>query len=101
MNDQTGQAHPALIGQVALLTGGSQGLGRAYAQALAKAGATVAITARSEQGLAETVRMIEAQGGRAVALPLDVTDVNRVRQVVEQVQQQIRVLLIFWSTMQA
>jgi NAD(P)-dependent dehydrogenase (short-subunit alcohol dehydrogenase family) len=63
-----------LRGQVALVTGGGRGIGRAIAQALAAAGAAVAVTARSADELAETVRLIEAAGGRAGALPADVTD---------------------------
>ena len=60
--------------QVALVTGASQGLGRAFAQALALAGASVAVTARSEEGLAETVRLIGDAGGRAIAVPAEGTD---------------------------
>src|SRR5579871_6629304 len=89
MNDPTTETRLPLAGQVALVTGGSRGLGRAYALALADAGAFVAITARSEQGLAETVQQIEAQGARAVALLLDVIDADRVEQVVGQVQRQL------------
>lgn len=70
-----------LSGQVALVTGGGRGLGQAYVQglaaagaALATAGAAVAVTARSTEQLDETVRLIEAAGGRALAIPADVTD---------------------------
>ena len=89
MNDQTTEIRPALAGQVALVTGGSRGLGRAYAQALASAGAAVAIAARSEQGLAETARQIESEGGRAITLLLDVTDAGMVEQAAGQVQQRL------------
>jgi NAD(P)-dependent dehydrogenase (short-subunit alcohol dehydrogenase family) len=56
-----------LSGQVALVTGGGRGLGRAFAQALASAGASVAITARTQSQLEETVRHIEESGGRVIA----------------------------------
>ena len=63
-----------LRGQVAIITGGGRGIGRAIARAFAAAGASVAITARSEDQLAETVSLIEQQGGRAFAHAADVTD---------------------------
>ncbi len=60
-----------LHGRVALVTGSSRGIGRAVAQRLATAGATVVVTGRSQQALAETVALIEANGGHAVALAAD------------------------------
>lgn len=59
---------------VAVVTGGGRGLGRAFAQALAAAGYVVAVVARSEAELAETVALIEGPGGKASAFPADVTD---------------------------
>jgi NAD(P)-dependent dehydrogenase (short-subunit alcohol dehydrogenase family) len=64
----------ALVGQVAVVTGGGRGVGRAIAEDLAAAGAAVAVTARSGDQLAETVRRIRGAGGRAAAYPADVTD---------------------------
>jgi NAD(P)-dependent dehydrogenase (short-subunit alcohol dehydrogenase family) len=69
-----GAAGVDLRGQVALVTGGGRGIGRAIAQALAAAGAAVVVTARSADELAETVRLIETAGGQTRALPADVTD---------------------------
>jgi NAD(P)-dependent dehydrogenase (short-subunit alcohol dehydrogenase family) len=63
-----------LSGQVAVVTGGGYGLGRTIAQRLAAAGASVAVVARTEERLAETVSLIEDAGGRALAAPADVTD---------------------------
>lgn len=63
-----------LTGQVALVTGGGRGIGRAIAMALAGAGARVAVLARSADELAETVRQIASAGGRAQAVIADVTD---------------------------
>jgi NADP-dependent 3-hydroxy acid dehydrogenase YdfG len=64
----------ALAGRVALVTGASSGIGEAAAQALAAAGATVAVNARRAERLHALVRRIEAAGSSALALPGDVTD---------------------------
>ena len=63
-----------LAGQIALITGASGGLGRHFAYLLANAGASVAACGRAIAKLAETAAAIEANGGRAVALEMDVTD---------------------------
>jgi NAD(P)-dependent dehydrogenase (short-subunit alcohol dehydrogenase family) len=60
--------------KVAVVTGGGRGLGRAFAQALAAAGYAVAVVARSEAELAETVALVERSGGKVSAFPADVTD---------------------------
>jgi NAD(P)-dependent dehydrogenase (short-subunit alcohol dehydrogenase family) len=78
-----------LAGQVALVTGGGRGLGRAFAHALADAGAAVAISARSADQLAETAASITANGGRALALPADVSDRQAVAQLVNTVEAQL------------
>lgn len=63
-----------LQGKIALVTGASQGIGRACALELARAGATVALAARNESKLAEVAAEIEATGGKAAAFALDVAD---------------------------
>lgn len=62
-----------LENQVALVTGAAQGLGRGIALALGEEGAQVAATDIAEAGARETARALESQGGRALALSLDVT----------------------------
>lgn len=64
-----------LSGKVALVTGGSRGIGKAIAEAMAEAGARVALTYRSEKDKADAVvAAIAAKGGTAIALPMEVTD---------------------------
>src|SRR5580692_5056036 len=68
-----------LQGRIALVTGASQGIGRACALALAKAGATVALAARNEAKLAEVAAEIEAAGGKAAAFALDVASEESIK----------------------
>ena len=74
-----------LDGQVALVTGGGRGIGRAVAEALAAAGAGVGVTSRSRDELDETVALIEQAGGAAVAVRADVTDQGSVERCVADV----------------
>src|SRR5258708_5450461 len=76
---------PDLTGQVAIVTGGGSGIGRAIALAVAAAGATVAVVDRAT---GDTAAAIEAAGGRAVAKTVDVTDQRAVEQMVREVEQQ-------------
>ncbi len=72
-----------LEGKVAVVTGASEGIGRATALALAEEGAAVAVTARSRDKLGQLVSEIEANGGRACASVGDATqveDVERIKQ---------------------
>ena len=61
-------------GSSVLVTGASSGIGEATALACANAGAAVALAARREDRITELAKRIEDEGGRAVALPTDVTD---------------------------
>ncbi|CAN7347840.1 SDR family NAD(P)-dependent oxidoreductase [Phenylobacterium sp. LjRoot225] len=74
----------ALAGRVALVTGASSGIGEAAAAALAEAGAVVAVSARRAERLEDLVRRIEAAGGKAIALPGDVSDEAVATRVVEE-----------------
>ena len=63
MSGQEAQLEIDLGGQVAIVTGGGRGIGRATALALAEAGAAVAVVARSEDQLTETVALVEGVAG--------------------------------------
>lgn len=63
-----------LDGRVALVTGGSSGLGQAMAEALAGAGARVVVAARRREALEASVATIEGEGGQAAALVADLAD---------------------------
>jgi 3-oxoacyl-[acyl-carrier protein] reductase len=69
----------SLSGRVALVTGASQGIGRACALKLAAAGAAVGVAARNQEKLTELVQQIESGGGKASAFPLDVADEEQVK----------------------
>src|SRR6185437_5267548 len=68
-----------LAGRIALVTGASQGIGRACALELAKAGATVALAARNESKLAEVAAEIAVAGGQAAAFALDVANEDSIK----------------------
>src|SRR5882672_4664899 len=70
-----------LSGRVALVTGASQGIGRACALRMARDGATVAAAARSQEKLNALVGEITAAGGKAAAFALDVSDEEQVKAV--------------------
>jgi len=68
-----------LDGRIALVTGASQGIGRACALELAKAGAKVALAARNVAKLAEAVAEIESTGGQAAAFALDIASEESIK----------------------
>jgi NAD(P)-dependent dehydrogenase (short-subunit alcohol dehydrogenase family) len=76
-----------LTGSVALVTGGGRGLGRAFALALAAAGAQVVVTARTAAQVAETVELIERAGGSALAIASDVSAPDEVAHLVTTAEQ--------------
>jgi len=70
--------------KVAVITGGGSGIGLAVAQAFNAEGAIVVIAARTAPRLKELADTINSSGGRALAIPTDITDENQVRQMVAQ-----------------
>jgi len=77
----------SLEGRSALITGASSGLGRAFADMLARAGAAVALAARRRDSLEEARQQIEAAGGRAIAVAMDVTNATSVAAAVDDAAQ--------------
>ena len=74
-----------LSGRVALITGGSRGLGLQMAEGLGEMGASVALTARKRDELDEAVRHLEGLGVKAFAIPCDMADAKAIGPMVEAV----------------
>jgi NADP-dependent 3-hydroxy acid dehydrogenase YdfG len=74
----------SLDGRVAAITGASSGIGEATALELAGAGAAVALAARRGDRIEELARRIESDGGRALAVPTDISDEDEARGFVQQ-----------------
>jgi NAD(P)-dependent dehydrogenase (short-subunit alcohol dehydrogenase family) len=75
--------------QVVVVTGGSAGIGRATVREFARAGADIAILARGQERLENAVREVEAEGGRALGIQLDVADADAVEAAAERIEQEL------------
>ena len=79
----------SLDGQVAVVTGGNGGIGRAIALGLAGAGAKVAIWGRNREKNAEALAALRAVGPRVVALPVDVADRSQLQPALAAVERDL------------
>ncbi len=90
--------HPGLAGRIALVTGGSRGIGAVTCRALAANGVRVAVNGRDVEAVDRVVRSITESGGEAVAVPGDVTDlavVAGIRETVERTLGPVEILAPF------
>ena len=82
-------ANFSLAGKVAIVTGGSRGIGRSIAVALAEAGADVCVAARKPEALEESVAAVRATGRRAIAVPTNVRDLAALQNLVDETKKQL------------
>ncbi|MEW6211051.1 MAG: SDR family oxidoreductase [Acidobacteriota bacterium] len=79
-----------LDGRIALITGASRGIGRGIAEGFAAEGASVILTARSQDQLIQLARSLEEQGTDVLALAADVTDEQQVKEVFQKAIERFR-----------
>ena len=73
--------------KIAIVTGAGKGIGKLAALAIAKEGATVVVVSRTKSDLDQTVAEIEADGGKGLAVPADLTDSAQVQNMVDTVME--------------
>jgi 2-deoxy-D-gluconate 3-dehydrogenase len=76
-----------LAGKTAIITGATKGIGKEFALLLGNKGVNVALIARSEKELDNVKREIEASGGKAHTYPLDLTDTEKIPEVVRDINE--------------
>ena len=74
---------------VVVITGASAGVGRATVRAFARQGADIGLLARGVDGLEAARREVEAAGGRAIAIPTDVADADRVEAAADRIEREL------------
>lgn len=81
--------YPDLAGKVAVVTGGSRGIGAATARALADNGAAVAVVGRDPAAIGTTVQSVVARGGTALGIPADCTVEDDLKALARTVEEQL------------
>jgi 3-oxoacyl-[acyl-carrier protein] reductase len=81
--------YPDLVGKVAVVTGGSRGIGAATSRLLAANGAKVMVNGREEAAIDAMVAGIRREGGQAIGTPADVTDLAAVEDMRERVEREL------------
>lgn len=79
----------SLTGKVAIVTGGSRGIGRSIAVALAEAGADVCVAARKPEALEESAAAVRATGRKVIAVPTNVRDLEALQNLVNETKRQL------------
>jgi len=71
-------------GKVAIVTGGGRGIGKAIALVLAEAGADITVVARTREQVEQTAREVRQLGRKALAIPMDVTNEDQVKEAIKE-----------------
>ena len=94
LSEMATESHAKLAGKVALVTGGSRGIGKAVAMAYAKEGAKVVICARRQTDLKRAAREIQAAGGEVSWIAADIAKPNDVKRLVREARKRYRAIHI-------
>jgi NAD(P)-dependent dehydrogenase (short-subunit alcohol dehydrogenase family) len=86
-----------LAGRITVVTGAASGIGRAGAVRFAAEGASVAVADRDRAGLSETLHRITAAGGRAIAIPTDVSAEAQINSLIARTERELGPIDLFWS----